>query len=467
MQALRTALELKKCALLMEPRTGKTKVSIDYLSALSLAGKLDRAVIVAPARVLDVWVEEFRAHCPVSYHLHIWDAKARKQPIPAVRSVYDLSVLLVNYDAFYRNGDPLPSGKGYSKKTGRWAYRRQIEKWVDGHPAAMILDESHKIKSASGRASVMLVGMRAMFDYRLILTGTPITKAKRAFDIYMQWRFLNPDRFKDLPDSESFKQRYGVWRTAMGTHSPYPEFKRLQNESELTERIYADSFRVTRAECFDLPDRSSRIIDVPLSVRTAEAYDELAEKMVARIEHEEREHTVTAPLAITMLLKLAQITGGFVKDENGSTLPVGTEKLDALDALFEETIENDEKMVVVARFKGELDAITTLAKKRHLPVFEVRGGISRETVTGNIRGFRVSDSAAVLVMQPQAGGVGIDLSTAAHMVWYSLTPSWVDYTQACDRIALSKKATTYTYLLAEKTVDHVLFETRRAPAKVR
>jgi hypothetical protein len=54
--------------------------------------------------------------------------------------------------------------------------------------------------------------------------------------------------------------------------------------------------------------------------------------------------------------------------------------------------------------------------------------------------------------------VGIDLSTAAHMVWYSLTNSWVDYTQACDRIALSKKATQYTYLLAKGTADELLLK---------
>ena len=49
-------------ALFMEPRTGKTKVAIDYLSILATAGKIDRAVIVAPARVLDVWLEQFHEH---------------------------------------------------------------------------------------------------------------------------------------------------------------------------------------------------------------------------------------------------------------------------------------------------------------------------------------------------------------------------------------------------------------------
>jgi SNF2 family DNA or RNA helicase len=73
--------------------------------------------------------------------------------------------------------------------------------------------------------------------------------------------------------------------------------------------------------------------------------------------------------------------------------------------------------------------------------------------------FRRHPDAGVFVMQPAAGSLGIDLSTASRMIWYSLTNSWVDYRQACDRIALSRKSTTFTYLLARGTVDEVLYQT--------
>lgn len=463
MEALKTALKLKNCALLMDPRTGKTKTAIDYLSALALAGRLDRAVIICPARVIDVWVQAFQEDCPVSYHLHIWDAQARKQPPPKVRNIYDLSVLLVNYEAFSMNGPVLPSGKGYSKKSGRHANKRQIQLWLEDKPAACILDESHKIKSPSGRAASMIVSMRPFFYYRLILTGTPITKAKRAFDIYMQWKFLNPDRFKEWHTAEAFREHFGVWRE---TNMGYKEFKRLRNEDILTERIHADSYRVKREDCFDLPPRSTRFVPVELKPGTAVVYDELAREMVAQIEHQTRQHTIEASIALVLTLRLTQITGGFATTPEGNSIPVGTEKLDALDGIFEESLENDDKVVVAARFKSEMNAITSLAAKRKLPVYEVRGGLPREETTANIKKFTDTAGACVLVMQPQAGGVGIDLSTASHMVWYSLTPSWVDYTQSCDRIALSKKATTYTYLLAKGTVDELLYKVLQEDGEV-
>lgn len=63
-----------------------------------------------------------------------------------------------------------------------------------------------------------------------------------------------------------------------------------------------------------------------------------------------------------------------------------------------------------------------------------------------------------MLVQPQAASLGIDLSTASVMVWYSLTNSYVDFSQTCDRIALSAKKTAFLYLLAEDTVDYDLYE---------
>jgi len=453
MQALKTALKLKRCALLMEPRTGKTKVSIDYLSALALAGRLDRAVIVAPARVLDVWIEEFHTHCPVRFTIHVWDAAARKNPLPKVNPVHHLSIVLVNYEAFGVSGTKLPSGRR-SKKTGRFAVREEIKRWLEGKPGAMILDESHKIKSPSSKAATMIVSMREYFEYRLILTGTPVTKAKRVFDIHQQWRFLNPDRFKEWPTSDAFKHHYGQWTERNG----YPQLLKLQNLQELNQRIYQDSFRVKRSECFDLPERTTNIHHITLGGKTAAAYDEMAEKMIAEIEHDDKRHIIEAGIPLVLTLRLTQITGGFATTPDKEVIPLGSEKLNALKGYLEEAIENDEKLVVCARFRAEMDEIEALCMSLEIPCYPIRGGLSREEVTTNIRHFKETDGVGVALMNPQAGGVGIDLSTASHMVWYSLCASWVNFTQACDRIALSKNATTYTYLLAKGTVDELLYK---------
>lgn len=449
-------------ALLMEPRTGKTKVTIDYLSILASAGKIDRAVIVAPARVLDVWIEQFHEHCPIRYHIILWDKDARKHPLPRVSSVYQLTVLLVNYEAFGTPGRKLRSGRR-SKTTGRFANRNAIIKWLDGQPAAGVLDESHKIKSPSGRASTMVVSMRPLFRYRLILTGTPVTKAKRTFDIYMQWKFLNPERFAEWPTVDEFKNHFGRWTHRNG----FPQFLRPRNTAQLNELLREDSFIVKREDCLDLPPQMPPVFrTVQLSERTADVYDTMAEEMVATLLDGEKEHLLEASIPLVLTLRLTQITGGYTKSTEGEIVELGGEKLNVLDEIFDEAVENEDKLVVAARFRAELDAIEALATRKGLRTFPIRGGLSRAESSENVRQFKAASGPAVVVMNPQAGGVGIDLSTADHMIWYSLPTSWVDYTQACDRIALAKTSRTYTYILAKHTVDEFLYDTLQTDGDV-
>lgn len=442
-------------ALLMEPRTGKTKVAIDYLSVLATAGKIDRAIIMAPARVLDVWVEQLYLHAPIRFHTVVWDKDARKNDLPKVSPVHDLTLLLVNYEAFGTPGAKLKSGRR-SKRTGRFANRQALIKWLEGKPSACVLDESHRIKSPSGRASRMIVGMSSVFDYRLILTGTPITKANRIFDVYMQWKFLNPSRFSEWRTVDEFKNYFGKWTNRFG----FPKFLAPRNKEELHELMAEDAFFAKREDCLDLPPEMPPILkSIELDARTGEVYDTLAEEMVARILEGEEEHLLEASIPLVLALRLTQITGGHAKTVDGDVIEVGREKLRALEGIFEEAAENEDKLVVAARFRPELDAIEALAARKGLASYSVRGGITRAESTANVRGFREASGAAVLVMNPQAGGEGIDLSTASHMVWYSLPTSWVNYKQAKDRIALSEKSITYTYLLAKHTVDEVLYGT--------
>jgi SNF2 family DNA or RNA helicase len=447
-------------ALLMEPRTGKTKTAIDWMSILAQQGKIDRAVVMCPARVVDVWVDEFHRHSPLNVHTHVWDAKARKSaPLPRVSSAYDLTVIIVNYNAFATPGKRLTSGRR-SKANGRFKFRAEINKWLKTGKtgAACALDESHKIKSPSGKAANMVVSMGKMFPYRLLMTGTPVTKAKRIHDLYMQWKFLNPTRLDNLGlhTVEDVKNFTGVWTDRNG----YKQWLRGRDENlgKLTRAIHQDSFAVRRSECFDLPPRDLQHIWVDLSPKTARLYDKIATEMVAEIEHAKRTHTVEASIKLVQGLRLRQITGGVATTDEGKLIRVGREKLIALEELLDEIIEHDEKVVIAAHFKADLNSIAKLTRKLKMPTFELRGGIKREEATMNIKRFKNLDGAGAFVMQPQAGALGIDLSTSSRIIWYSVTPSWVDWTQCNDRIALSKVSTTETYIMARGTIDKIQYD---------
>ncbi|MET0416522.1 MAG: DEAD/DEAH box helicase [Actinoplanes sp.] len=453
--------------LLFEPRTGKTKTTIDIAAILAIKHGVRKVVIIAPNRVLGTWAREFHTHCPLVHEMVVWDAKERRKGVPRQPAGHvDIQVLVTNYETFGTPGKRLPSGRR-SRSTGRFKNRDYIIKWLAGEDALIVCDESHKLKNPSGKASNMIVGMRKLFAYQLILTGTPITKARRAADIYMQWRLINPSRFMRWGATyEEFRTHTGVWIEKNG----FPQWVRAREHGlrDLRKGLHQDGLVIRRAECFDLPATlPDRIIDVPLST-SAKHYDEMAEHFITALENGE---IAEASIPLVVMMRLAQITSGHVgimkphptnPDKQISVAhKVGTEKLNVLkDLLIEEVAEKEEPVIIVARWKHDLDAIQRLVAALKIPWWSIRGGMNRSSTDDALRRFNQHvGRPAVMVVQPQAGGVGLDMRAAGHTVWYSMGPSYVDYTQMRDRNALHPNAVQHTFLIAPNTVDQILYDT--------
>lgn len=454
-------------ALLFEPRTGKTKTAIDTASILYMKRKVRKILVISPNRVIGTWAREFHTHCPLVHEVVVWDAKERRKgAIRQPAGHLDLQIVVTNFETFGTPGKMLESGNR-SRSTGRFKNRKLIADWIAGDDALIIVDESHKIKNPSGKASNMIVGMRKFFTYQLILTGTPITKARRAADVYMQWRLINPARFSAWGATyEDFRLHTGKWITANG----FPQWvgEKKDGIRDLRRGLHKDGLVIKRAECFDLPATlPDRIIDVPLTT-SAKHYDEMAQQFVTKLENGE---IAEASIPLVVGLRLGQITSGYVgilkphptnPDKQISVpMKVGDEKLRALKELLEEeVIEKEEPVIIVARWKHDLEGIQALCASLKIPAWSIRGGMSRSSTDDALRLFsQSSGSAAAMIVQPQAGGVGLDMRVAGHTIWYSLTPSYVDFTQMKDRNALHPNAVQHTFLLAPGTVDTILYET--------
>jgi Mesyanzhinovviridae DNA helicase len=442
-------------ALLMAPRTGKTKVAIDGAALLHQIGKVDRVLVVCPVSVMGVWIDEIKAHCPVKAQIIVWDREGRKYQNLPQRSSKKLTFVLVNYEAFSTPGAKLRSGRRSKSRGGRFEMKKVFQRW---DPDLFILDESHRIKTPSARKTTMIWSLGKRARYRLILTGTVLTKKKRVFDIYSQWKFLNPESPLVMNYTlASFKERYGVWTSRNG----YNQWLRNRNMEELRKLLHAESFAVTRDECFDLPPRRDQIIPVELTGHTAEVYDQMAEEMVAKIKTGE---ITEASIKLVQSLRLGQITSGITRTTPTADHPrsrlirIGRDKLVVLEELLTDLFEAEEKVVIGARWKADIGAIAQLCKKLKTPCYQIHGGVGRSQRDFGIRRFKEVEGAACMVMQPAAGGLGIDLSAASIFIWFSLTNSWVDFTQAEDRIALSNRSTIFMYLIANGTIDEVLYD---------
>lgn len=452
-------------ALLMEPRTGKTKVAIDYLSILHMQGKANRVLVVGPVVAIAVWEEQLKANCPVPYRLTIWDRKGRKkQQLPPYGQDI-LDIVIMNYDAFStpgafrvdRKGNEVRDHEGNRLRSksrgGRYDMKKAIKRW---QPQLMILDESHRIKSPSARKTTALVSLGPIADYRVIMTGTVVTKSKRLFDVYAQWKFLNPDRFKGYTFAE-FKTHFGRWVAK----EKYSQWVGNRNEDELHAKIHLDSFSITREECYDLPPQTEQLIYVDME-ESAEVYDQMAEDMVARIHTGE---ITEASIRLVQRLRLQQITSGLSKTAptpehpNGRLVVIGSEKLRMIESRLEDLMEADEKVVIGAVFKADIARLQELLRKKKVPYYTIQGGMKDADREYAWKQFPKTKGGAVFIGQPAAAGEAIDLSCASILQWYSLPTSWVQFRQFSDRIALSDKPTFHEFYLARGTIDQIMKET--------
>jgi len=456
-------------ALLMEPRTGKTKVAIDYLSILYTAGKTNRVLVVGPLVALQVWKEQLKENCPVKYRLTVWNSKGRKQQQLPPYGKDILDIVLINYDAFSTPGAIRTHRSGPNKgqpvldkwgnplrsksRGGRYDMKRKIKLW---QPGLIILDESHRIKSPSAKKATAIHSLGPIAEYRVIMTGTVVTKSKKLFDIYSQWLFLNPDRFAGMNFSE-FKHHYGRWVA----QDRYEKWISNRNEDELHRLIHLDSFSITREECFDLPKQTTQIVPVALE-ESAELYDRMAEDMVAKIHTGE---ITEASIRLVQRLRLQQITSGITKTlgtpayPQGRIVHVGAEKLRMISSRLEDLMEADEKVVIGALFKADIARLTELCHRLKVPTFVIQGGTKQAERDKAPKEFKAVSGGAVFIGQPAAAGEAIDLSCASILQWYSLPSSWVNFRQFSDRIALSDKPTFHEFYLASGTIDFLLYET--------
>jgi hypothetical protein len=191
----------------------------------------------------------------------------------------------------------------------------------------------------------------------------------------------------------------------------------------------------------------------------------MAEEMVAKLKSGE---ITEATIKLVQAMRLAQISSGVARTPNskehpkGQLIRIGWEKIATLESILSDLFEADEKVVVAARFSHDIAAVVDICDRLKTPVFTLQGrrkgaGQSRTARHESLGKFRTMQGPACYAVQPASGSMGIDLSSASTLIWFSLTNSWVDYTQMNDRIALNPHAVSVMFLLASP-VDHVLYE---------
>jgi SNF2 family DNA or RNA helicase len=162
---------------------------------------------------------------------------------------------------------------------------------------------------------------------------------------------------------------------------------------------------------------------------------------------------LVAPNALSLLMRLSQIAGGYVPFGD-KVLPCDTTnpKITIIKELVDDIIESGHQVVVWARFQAEIDGLC--AALGHHPYVEYHGRVSTEDKNAAIDTFQ-SGEAKVFIGNQASGSMGITLTKACYMIFMSNDFSLDHRLQAEPRIHRigQKNVCTYIDVRAKGSVD--------------
>jgi SNF2 family DNA or RNA helicase len=404
---------------------GKSLTAIAIAGARFHRGEIRRLLVIAPTSVVPVWPREFAIHADFPHEVRSLEGPtAKRKKILASWKPDDeqLQVAVINYEAV-------------------WRMDGSIDRWG---PDMIILDESQRIKNPRAKQSREIHRLGKTVPYRMILTGTPVSNSP--IDFFSQYKFLDTEVFGT--NFYAFRNRYAV----MGGFEE-KEIVAYKNLGELTEKAHRIACRVTKAEALDLPETTDQMLFCELEREAGKVYRDVADESMAELE----QGTVTAHNVLTRLLRLSQIAGGYVQDENGAVHAVSKAKLKLLEEVLDDLMAAGKKAVVFTRFLPEITAIQKMLAKK---------AIGSVTITGSTRErgalverFQEDPACPIFLGQIQTVREGLTLTAADTAIFYSLDYSYANYSQAKSRIhrISQKKRCTYIHLITKATVDeHVI-----------
>ena len=450
LEALKLGWDRQEFGLFMEMGTGKSKVLIDNMGMLYLAGKINFALVIAPKGVYRNWVsKEIPEHMSddVPHRVIRWVASPNKSQQEEMRSVKDkfdgLTIFVMNVESF-----STPKGRN----GGEWMARNF------GARGMIAIDESTTIKNHKAKRTKALMKIAAHFKYRRLLTGSPITKSP--MDIFSQTEFLRPGLL-GYDSYYAFQGRYAIMvRKTMGSHA-FQQLVGYRNLDELTTKIDQFSYRVLKKDCLDLPDKIYTVRYVGMTPEQVNMYNQIRKHAMVLLENGEMS---TAPAVITQMLRLQQILSGHLKTDDGDMVYFPSKRMDALQEILE---EHDGKVIVWSRFRYDIQQIVSTLNEKYGESYAAAyyGDTSDEDRNNIVRDFQNPEHPLkCFVGNPATAGYGLTLTEANLVIYYANDFNLETRIQSEDRAHRigQKNNVTYVDLITERTIDEQIVKALRA-----
>jgi hypothetical protein len=416
------ALRSDAFALFMDRGTGKTACFIQrvcteaqLLSSGQMKGGVPRrgggrmmlVLVLCPAQVRLNWQREFEKFATVPGKVAVirGDKATRVNRIAEVIAPEDdllFSVAVVSYDS-----------------------ARTTLEWLQQMPWDItVADESHFFKDRSSLRWKTAITLRDSSKRRQILTGSPI--GNTPMDLWAQLEFLR-EGASGFSTFKAFKDFHGIWKQ----HNYYAQqgvakLIGLKHVPLLQERLARMSFSVTKEEAgLMLPDKVRSVVEVEMSLHQAKVYSRVSEELALELKDSMGKvvDEMTIGHVLTKLLRLAQITSGFItfdgkvdpdgnvlKQKRVEELAPTNPKVDALMELLQDPERDPRaKTIVWCNFIQNIERISGELTKAGIKHGTYFGGVSAQERDKLVDAFNCDPEFKVLVCNPQTAAEGLNL----------------------------------------------------------
>jgi SNF2 family DNA or RNA helicase len=484
--------DLPAAAFLMEMGTGKTRPAIETAIHQFSKNNIEAMVVFAPNGVQRNWVlNELPKWCSIDYRATWWNSHPNKQQAKDIENITarpytGLRILCVNYES-----------------ANLLTFKKYILKFLKSFKTMLVMDESTRIKTPSAKRTKFILSLAKYAPYRRIMSG--FATPNSPFDIYSQFQFLDPTilgfgsffafkaHFAEIEDNKFLlkaiqdknkaravlnpEKHYSTRAPQMVKHNPVTGLPEYRNLDELNKLIQPYSFRAVKNECLDLPPKVYNLLPVELTSKQQHIYNQVRDELLA--EFEEGEMTTT--LAIVKMIRLQQITGGFWKLDETRDIQAIDGKFPKLEAIMESIEGSNGKVAIWTHFTHENELITDSIKSAYgeKSVVQYYGHINNKMKQIAVDRFqnivRIGNKqhdedtgCRFFVGEPHSGGIGIELTNAEDVYYYSNSFNLEDRLQSEDRHHRSGTNHTVTYNDVEviDTIDKIIISSLRSKKEI-
>lgn len=404
---------------------GKTVQVLALLQNMTQAGDRRASLLVVPASLLANWAAEIERFAPSLKFSIIHPSWKNKQGnMPAAKDdVTGLDLVISTY--------------GFVQKT----------LWLQGYEwKYVILDEAQAIKNPGAKQTKAVKILKS--ENRVAMTGTPVEN--RLSDLWSIFDFINPGL---LGSSQEFS-RYA--KNLAKNPDGYARLRRVIGPYIL-RRLKTDKTVIS-----DLPDKVEMKTYSQLHKKQAVLYQKLVDELQRILTS--AEGIQRKGIILSSLMKFKQIcnhpdqylgSGAFDDNESG--------KFDRLREICETIYEKRERVLVFTQFRemtGPLDDFLNGLFGREGLV--LHGGTSVGKRKDLVDRFQGEDYVPFMVLSLKAGGVGLNLTAANHVIHFDRWWNPAVENQATDRafrIGQKKNVVVHKFITKgtiEEKIDHLI-----------